>query len=61
MGKSTKDTEIKIYVHGDDYEGSKAKVENVLRLAAYAEAVNNGSILLPKYVPKERPHIKEAV
>ena len=58
MGKSAKETEIKIYLHGEDYEASKLKVENVLRIAAYAEALNNGSILLPKYEKQDKPHIK---
>ena len=58
MGKSTKETEIKIYVDGNDYEGSRKKVENVMRLTAYANAVNNGVIALPKYNPAEKPEIK---
>jgi hypothetical protein len=58
MGKSTKETEIKIYVDGNDYEGSRKKVENVMRLAAYSEAVNSGMVKLPKYEPSEKPTIK---
>lgn len=58
LGKSTKETEIRINFHGEDYEGSKLRVENALRLAAYAEALNNGTILLPKYEKVEKPHIK---
>jgi hypothetical protein len=58
LGKSAKETEIKIYLHGDDYEASKLKVENMMRVAAYAEAINNGVIVLPKYEKVEKPHIK---
>jgi len=58
MGKSTKETEIRINFHAEDYEGSKLRVENALRLAAYADAVNQGLVLLPKYEPKEKPRIK---
>ena len=42
LGKSTKDTEIKIYVDGQDWESSRKKVSNMIRLAAYAEALNEG-------------------
>ena len=47
LGKSTKDTEIKIYVHGEDWESSRKKVSNMIRLASYAEALNEGRVALP--------------
>lgn len=58
LGKSTKETEIRINFDGSDYLESKEKLENCLRLAAYAEMVQTGQVLLPKYEPKEKPHIK---
>lgn len=58
LGKSTKDTEIRINVHGENYEQSKEKVENMIRLAALAEGYVGGTVLLPKYVPKEPVKIK---
>lgn len=56
LGKSTRDTEIRINVIGDNYEESKLKVENMIRLAAYAEGLVEGNIAIPKYIPKN--HIK---
>jgi len=58
LGKSTKETEIRVNFDGTNYEESRQKVENCMRLAAYAEMVQTGQILLPKYEPKEKPHIK---
>jgi len=53
LGKSTKDTEIRINVHGENYEESKQKVENMIRLSALAEGYVSGVVVLPKYIPKE--------
>jgi len=58
LGKSTKETEIRINFDGSNYMESKDKLENCLRLAAYAEMIQTGQVLLPKYEPKEKPHIK---
>lgn len=53
LGKQTKETEIKIYVHGEDYEKSRRKIENMVRLANYAVMVNTGKIALGNYKPEE--------
>jgi hypothetical protein len=58
LGKSTKETEIRINFHADNYEEAKLRIENGMRVAAYAEAINNGVIVLPKYEKVEKPHIK---
>lgn len=58
LGKSTKETEIRINLMGDDYEASKQKVENVIRLAAYAEAIVAGRVVLPAYEPKNPVKIR---
>lgn len=58
LGKSTKNTEIRINVNGENYEQSKEKVENMIRLATLAEKYVGGTVLLPKYVPKEPVKIK---
>lgn len=47
LGKSTKETEIKIYVDGADWESSRKKVSNMIRLASYAEALDEGRMPLP--------------
>lgn len=58
LGKSTKDTEIRINVHGEDYEGSMEKVQNMIRLSALAEGYVAGTVALPKYVPKNPAKIR---
>mgnify|MGYP000900654046 CR=1 FL=1 len=58
LGKSTKDTEIRINVHGENYEESKQKVENMIRLAALAEGYVAGNIVLPHFVPKNPVNIR---
>lgn len=47
LGKSTKDTEIKIYVDGQDWDSTRKKISNMIRAAAYAEALNEGSQKFP--------------
>ena len=60
MGKSTKETEIRINFNAENYEDTKLRIENAMRAAAYAEALNTGVIALPPYVKTEKSHIKVA-
>jgi hypothetical protein len=59
LGKSTKNTEVRINVHGENYEASRRKVENMIRLMAYAENIYDGNVKLPNRHfegDKEVPH-----
>jgi len=58
MGKSTKETEIRINFHADNYEDTKLRIENAMRGAAYANAINEGTIALPPYVRVDKTHIR---
>lgn len=58
IGKSTKETELRINFYSDDFEDGKRRIENGLRLKAYMENINSGAILLPKYEKVEKPHIR---
>jgi hypothetical protein len=58
LGKSTKETEIRINFYASKYEDGRERVENGIRLAAYAIAMQSGQLPVPKYEPKETPHIK---
>jgi len=49
IGKSTKDTEVRINVDGSDYDESRQKVENMIRLAKYTSDLYNGQLPLPAY------------
>ena len=60
LGKSTKETEIRINFHADSYEDAKLRIENAMRGAAYANAINEGTIVLPPYVRVDKTHIKVA-
>jgi len=60
LGKSTKEVEIRINFHADNYEDTKLRIENAMRGAAYANAINEGTIALPPYVRVEKSHIKVA-
>ena len=52
IGKSTKDTEVRINVDGSDYDESRQKVENMIRLAKYTSDLYNGELPLPAYQRK---------
>jgi ribosomal protein S10 len=53
IGKSTKDTEVRINVDGSDYDESRQKVENMIRLAKYTSDLYNGELPLPPYQKKK--------
>ena len=54
IGKQAKDVEVRIVCDADDYEGSRRRVENMIRLTAYASAMHSGAIPVPKYEPKQK-------
>ena len=60
LGKSTKEVEIRINFNAENYEDTKMRIENAMRGAAYANAINEGTIALPPYVRVEKTHIKVA-
>jgi len=47
LGKSTKNTEIRINFHADDYEASKRKVARAMSIMAYAESMYEGQVPVP--------------
>ena len=47
LGKSTKNTEVRINFHADDYEASKLKVSRAMSIMAYAESMYNGVVPVP--------------
>jgi hypothetical protein len=47
LGKSTKNTEIRINFHADDYEASKLKVARAISIMAYAESMYGGTLPVP--------------
>jgi len=48
LGKSTKNTEIRINFHADDYEASKLKVARAMSIMAYAESMYEGQVPVPQ-------------
>lgn len=47
LGKSTKNTEVRINFHADDYEASKLKVARAMSIMAYAESMYDGRLPVP--------------
>ena len=53
IGKQAKDAEVRIVCDADDYEGSRYRVENMIRLTKYASELHSGQLPIPKYEPKK--------
>ena len=54
IGKQAKDAEVRIVCDADDYEGSRRRVENMIRLTRYASELHSGQLPIPKYEPKTK-------